>query len=332
MKRLSICMPTFNRADLLRTTLSHLLPQIDPNRVEIIVSDNASTDHTEKVINALKPSAPFLKYIRNSTNIGLDNNVLASIEAAEGDYCWLCSDDDIALPGTVDKILSVLCEHAPLLAYLRHAGYFEDESFEIVTERAGGDKPDVIYTDPIRAIVDLKLSHLSSIVIKREAVLPHFFRVKEYERLGFTRGYSLSIASYALLAQKGTCYLIGKLCLAVRNPYLSNYDPLSTLSDIAQHYQILRRDGFIEKKIEHKLLNHYTFYFSRMILSMKCKNDPYYTKLTGKKMFVYCKNYRNFWFFIFPSLLLPKAILVMPYFIGRFVRRSLIKYFNLSPF
>jgi glycosyltransferase involved in cell wall biosynthesis len=41
---LSICIPTYNRANLLRNTLLSLAPQVDVNSdfCEVIVSDNAS--------------------------------------------------------------------------------------------------------------------------------------------------------------------------------------------------------------------------------------------------------------------------------------------------
>ena len=47
-KLLSLCIPTYNRADILKETLTKLVlePAFILGRVEICISDNASTDHT----------------------------------------------------------------------------------------------------------------------------------------------------------------------------------------------------------------------------------------------------------------------------------------------
>ncbi|RZK38834.1 MAG: glycosyltransferase, partial [Hymenobacter sp.] len=51
---LSIAIPTYNRADLLSKTLESVYQQISSvaDRVEVIVSNNASTDHTQQVVEA----------------------------------------------------------------------------------------------------------------------------------------------------------------------------------------------------------------------------------------------------------------------------------------
>jgi len=59
---LSICMPTYNRADLLELALRSLIPQVAATNgeVELIVSDNCSSDHTPNVValrRAIKPAA-----------------------------------------------------------------------------------------------------------------------------------------------------------------------------------------------------------------------------------------------------------------------------------
>ena len=55
----SVVIPTFNRARLLREVLESLFEQnFDPARYEIIVVDNASTDETPRMMEELKRSAP----------------------------------------------------------------------------------------------------------------------------------------------------------------------------------------------------------------------------------------------------------------------------------
>lgn len=48
---LSICIPTYNRAEILDKTLFLLFsnPDFNVDEIEVVVSDNCSTDHTKQL-------------------------------------------------------------------------------------------------------------------------------------------------------------------------------------------------------------------------------------------------------------------------------------------
>lgn len=127
---LSICVPTFNRADRLRVMLEAVAPQVAEHagKVELWVSDNASPDHTPEVVEAARRLGP-LNYSRNETNIGLVSNVVkCATELARGEYVWIPGDDDLLRPGAVARVLASLEANPGLdLIYLnfRHAVYEE---------------------------------------------------------------------------------------------------------------------------------------------------------------------------------------------------------------
>ncbi|MBP2676061.1 MAG: glycosyl transferase [Deltaproteobacteria bacterium] len=102
--RLSICITTRNRAELLRQTLASILPQAT-EQVEIVVVDGASTDHTGDVAREGRRECPRLRYVRKERNSGVDRDYNASVEAALGEYCWFMSDDDLLKPGAVRTVL-----------------------------------------------------------------------------------------------------------------------------------------------------------------------------------------------------------------------------------
>jgi glycosyltransferase involved in cell wall biosynthesis len=106
---LTIAIPTFNRAKCLRESLSTLFDQllVQPT-VELLVSDNASSDETRAVIEEFKKRGLKLRYLRNKINIGPDANFLQCFEQASGKYMWLLGDDDIVLSGALNKILPLL--------------------------------------------------------------------------------------------------------------------------------------------------------------------------------------------------------------------------------
>lgn len=105
--KLSICIATYNRAQLLRQTLESIVPQLT-DECEIIVSDNASTDETEQVVSEYANRVSRLTYHRQEVNRGLDRNFDSAVEHATGEYCWLFADDDIFKPDAVATMLEAL--------------------------------------------------------------------------------------------------------------------------------------------------------------------------------------------------------------------------------
>lgn len=94
--RVTVAIPTFNRLDLLKRSIDSVLIQRYPS-LEIIVSDNASTDGTISYLQSL--CDPRLKIIFNPKNVGMVANWDRCLMEATGTYFLLLSDDD-ALLGT----------------------------------------------------------------------------------------------------------------------------------------------------------------------------------------------------------------------------------------
>ena len=116
---LTICIPTFNRAPKLGRTITLLREQISgaglQDRVSILVSDNASTDATATVVAdaAALDDGVHIGYQCHSSNIGGCLNILSLYEAAEGQYVWIFSDDDIPFENAVAKVYAALGEVRP---------------------------------------------------------------------------------------------------------------------------------------------------------------------------------------------------------------------------
>lgn len=107
---LSICIPTYNRAELLQRMCEAVLPQADltSGLVEVLIGDNASNDHTSEVAaNALKFSS--VRYVRHQKNLGPIGNILTLIrEYAQGKYIWILGDDDLLLPSALVRVCKAL--------------------------------------------------------------------------------------------------------------------------------------------------------------------------------------------------------------------------------
>ncbi len=94
--KVSIIIPTYNRAYIIEKSLEYVLNQ-DYQDLEIIISDNCSTDNTYDVVaKYLKDER--VRYFKNSENLGLVGNYNISLkEYASGDFVMFVPDDDILL-------------------------------------------------------------------------------------------------------------------------------------------------------------------------------------------------------------------------------------------
>lgn len=107
---LSICIPTFNRASILKENLSYLITQIMPfsNQIELIVSDNCSMDDTEKMISEINFRGINFVYNKNSQNIGMDRNFAKCYRLAKGKFVLCLGDDDFIMEGKLYFLLEIL--------------------------------------------------------------------------------------------------------------------------------------------------------------------------------------------------------------------------------
>lgn len=110
---LSVVVPTYNRAaylpDLFDSIIRELatLDAADRTRVEVCVSDNASTDETEQVVARYSGLLP-VRLSRHPTNVGPDRNFLAAVAMGRGEFCWLMGSDDAIETGGLARVIAAL--------------------------------------------------------------------------------------------------------------------------------------------------------------------------------------------------------------------------------
>ena len=117
---LSICIPTFNREVFLKDCIESLKSSWSPD-IEIVVSDNASTDGTIAMLEDYARQLP-LRWQQHPTNLGFDRNCAAVVSMARGRYCWLLGSDDCITEGALTKIMVRLRQHDPDIF---HFGYVQ---------------------------------------------------------------------------------------------------------------------------------------------------------------------------------------------------------------
>ena len=184
-KLLSICIPTFNRGDLLAIQLENLITQIEKSEIdekciEILISDNNSTDNTKDKIQRFTMK-PYIKYFCNEENIGPDANFLNLFQISKGDYVWLLGDDDLFTEDMMHYLITKLGSRKIDYLYLK------------VGKNVFNSKNNTFYSgEDFLQKVTIFSTFMSSQVIKRSLLVDRMSEARAYLG-GFMAYYFLFI-------------------------------------------------------------------------------------------------------------------------------------------
>ncbi len=130
----SVCIPIYNTEKFVRETLDCVLKQTYTN-LEIIFSDNCSTDKTVEIIKSYND--PRIKLFQNSENIGLVNNFIKVLSYATGKYMMFLGADDGMDFTAVEKGVAILEDekNKDLVIVNTHIKIINDQSKVVHTKK-----------------------------------------------------------------------------------------------------------------------------------------------------------------------------------------------------
>lgn len=105
MPKVSVLMPVYNGEKYIREAIESILSQSFLD-FELIVVDDGSTDNTEIIINSYKDKR--IRYIANSTNLGLAGARNRAIEVSNGEYLAWLDSDDVSIKDRLKKQVKLL--------------------------------------------------------------------------------------------------------------------------------------------------------------------------------------------------------------------------------
>lgn len=140
-------VPVFNGEAHLEPALRALQAQTWP-RLEILISDNASTDGTSAVCRRLAAEDPRIRYVRQPENLGAAGNFEYLVGAARGEFFAWCAHDDLRMPGFVEACATelmrrpdaVLCNSA--VVFLDEAGAARPDWIDLNFETRATTRPE----------------------------------------------------------------------------------------------------------------------------------------------------------------------------------------------
>lgn len=123
----SVAMCTFNGAAYIREQLETIMQQSWTN-LEIVISDDGSTDDTIAIIYELQQKDPRIKFFRNEKQLGYNKNFEKAFSLCQADFIAISDQDDIWERDKIEYMMKAWPEGASFIYSL--SGSFINEDFE----------------------------------------------------------------------------------------------------------------------------------------------------------------------------------------------------------
>src|SRR6516165_6563427 len=105
-------MATYNGAHFIRAQLESIAQQtLLPS--ELVVRDDASSDHTLNIVEQFASHAPFpIRIYRNAVRLGYPDNFMQAAALTTGKWIAFCDQDDIWLSQKLERVAGTIARHS----------------------------------------------------------------------------------------------------------------------------------------------------------------------------------------------------------------------------
>ena len=314
---LTICIPTCNRSSLLRGLLENISAELDnfghAEDIEVLIVDGKSDDDTAEMVEKF-PIKADLTYYRTPERRGIDKDILKCVELANGEYCWLFSDDDRFTTGAISHLIKTLKRERGLAGCFCNRTSYDFQLGKRVTEAKGWPgkifNDDHVFTDKRECFkyIGMDFGFISSQVVNRS----------KWQGIVKGQGFGELYNSYYLMV-----HIIAKM---MDKEFKWLYICRPMVKQRTGNDSLLNNEGVMKRQmIEHNSFDkivslHYdyksperTIFFNKMvnrlprvIANLKSQNVSFLTQLNLLKL-LYSKynGYYEFWIKVIPIFLLP---------------------------
>ena len=157
---LSVCIPTYNRRDLLRFNVLELIKQAEPLNVPIYISDNCSDDGTPEIVEFVQQQYSKIINFRQKTNIN-EMNFAFILRNSETKYSWLLGDKNRINDGYLKIIYDKI----------------KNDDFDLIVVNSAPpqrvkDVPSKVYYNSIELLEDIgwHMSLVCSLIISKQLI------------------------------------------------------------------------------------------------------------------------------------------------------------------
>lgn len=173
----SICMITYNQEKFVEQAIKSALNQATKYKIELIISNDASTDGTDEVIRKClrnNPSNIEIRYFNHDKNLGMIPNFIFSLKKCRGKYiAFLEGDDFWNDPNKLQFQVEFLEKNLDFSICYHPVKIFDHRNKKFVEDTITRDMPEVT------SINDLawgNYMHTPSVVLRNDFVLKKWFK------------------------------------------------------------------------------------------------------------------------------------------------------------
>lgn len=296
MNRLTIMIPTYNRADFLYKNVKALYEMISEKglteSVYIHISDNASSDDTKEIMKRLEEEAGAinLRCQYNETNLGISENLMGLLEKTETEYAMVLGDDDYIEPQYLSEAMDKINSDLGIACILPSYQNVTVDGKAMNRSRDIGKKPKLLKKGFYNCFVNSWRAHqLSGLIFKvddlyeksREVGLNNLYLFVYWIAEACLKGATLHLTTYPV-----------KVTRPSQTAKAWSYGKDGLINEFFQNYSLMAELNYIQRSIlEFKFLYvqywRYAMYlklgiaeFFKCIFSvMTAKNATYITRV-----------------------------------------------------
>lgn len=164
MTSISVIVPTYTRAGLLKEALISILGQTRPVD-EIIVVDDGSSDNTRDVVKSLPGPITYVHQENGGKPRALNN----AMSRAKGDAIWICDDDDLLVPTACEALAVGLENSGADVAFASFDRFRDDPATGERTFIGRGYWPDLASGAVVRHVLEDFFIFHNAMLVRREA-------------------------------------------------------------------------------------------------------------------------------------------------------------------
>lgn len=259
---LTIAIPSWNRAAFLRQNLAQLMPQLAgvEHLVEVLISDNCSTDESPDVVNSFIQKQMPIRYIRNATNVGSDHNIAQCFNEASGRYVLILGDDDLLVDGLLPWLVERLAQNDFGVLCMKSYGF--DDDFRKEYPGGGGEESRFIDGGKFLVEIGSLVTFISACVINKQLL----GNIDARQFCGGNLVQAHLVIRAALLAKESL--FVNRYLIACKRNNSGGYEFsrvfVEELGNILNQYQSMGLAPSIKQAFENRMLvGYYPFYLFR---------------------------------------------------------------------
>lgn len=323
INKLTIGIPVYNGESSLRETLSSIVSQVRKCRfVEVLISDNCSTDTTPLICQFYVEKYDFVRYNVNSQNIGFDGNIARIIELSTTDYIWFLGDDDEIAPGGIEYILELIDQNLQYAGIVINYSIVSRQGNKLISERVINQMQDKVFTDANSLLGTLGLSpnFLSSIVINK----------KNYVKEELSKFYGLKWFHFIVFLQMieyGKSYFVAHPFVLNKGIYLSGPNEanaggvsIKIMLDLLDHIYGLNNFNYTYE-VKKKVIDDSLGIFYRKVVSARMYGAKISYSIL-RRLLIYYWTKPQLYMIVLPLYFIPGFVYRVIYMVRTFTRET----------